>query len=162
MLADYGGDTDKARREYRKALVEEMTAGKGIYDQVVGQTVIGGEEFISWIRENLLAKEKDKEAPAHRVIKGYGAKDEVVKAVVLRSGKTLEKIKSEKGRLRRVTMDLLYRHGGMTNRTIGAIFNVDYTAVSQERRRLRALMEKDGKTKRLVRAYETELSNIKK
>lgn len=162
VLADYGGDTDKARREYRKVLVEEMTAGKAIYDQVVGQTVIGGEEFISWIKENLLVKERDKEAPAHRVIKEYGAKDEVIKAVALRSGKSLEKIQSEKGLLRRVTMDLLYRHGGMTNRAIGVMFNVGYTAVSQERRRLRALIEKDGKVRRLVRAYEAELSNIKK
>jgi hypothetical protein len=45
---------------------------------------------------------------------------------------------------------------------IGALFSEDYTAVSQERRRLTALMERDGKTKRLVRAYEAELSSIKK
>lgn len=162
VLADYGGDTDKARNEYRKALVEEMTAGKGIYDQVVGQTVIGGEGFISWIRENILEKEEDKEAPAHREIKRHGARDEVMKAIVRRSGKTLEQIQNEKGLLRRVAMDLLYRHGGMRNRDIGVLFNVDYTAVSHERRRLRVHMEKEGKIERLVRNYEAELSNIKK
>ena len=162
VLADYGGDTDKARREYRKTLVEEMTSGKAMHDQVIGQTVIGGEKFISWVRANLLAKEKDKEAPAHRAIKGYGAKDEVLKAVVRRSGKRFDQLQSEKGLLRRITMDLLYRHGGMTNPAIGALFGVDYTAVSHERRRLRILMEKDGKTRRVMRDYETDLSIIKK
>jgi len=162
VLSEYGGDTDKARRTYRKALIEEITEGKGIYDQVIGQTVIGGEAFIAWVKEKLLAEEKDKEAPAHRVIKVHGAKDAVIKAVTRRSGKTLEQIKGEKGLLRRVTMDLLYRQGGMTNRDIGSMFDVDYTAVSQERRRLRLLAEKEGKVVNMLRDYDAELSQIKK
>jgi REP element-mobilizing transposase RayT len=162
VLSDFGGDTDKARRAYQKALIEEMTEGKGIHDQVIGQTIIGGEEFIAWVREKLLVEEKDKEAPAHRVIKGHGAKDEIIKAITRRSGKTLEQIKNEKGILRRVAMDILYRHGGLTNRAIGTMFAVDYTAVSQERRRLRQHAEKEGKIRKLLQDYDVDVSQIKK
>jgi hypothetical protein len=162
VLSDFGGDTDSARREYRKALIEEMSHGRGIHDQVIGQTVIGGAEFLSWVKKKFLEAEADDEAPAHRVIKGYGVKDKIIGAVVRRSGKTLDQISNEKGTLRRITMDLLYRHGGMTNREIGELFGVDYTAVSQERRRLRALAERDGKIEELIRTYDANLSKVEK
>jgi hypothetical protein len=93
VLGDFGGDTDKARKEYRKTLIEEMSRGKGIQDQIIGQTVIGGEEFITWVKEMFLSKEKDG----------------IIQAIVRQSGKTFETIKTEKGTLRQITMDLPYR-----------------------------------------------------
>lgn len=162
VLADYGGDTDKARRAYRKVLIEEMTQGKEISDQIIGQSVIGSEEFIAWIKEKYLSKETDGEAPAHRAIKRYGSKDEIIQSIVRRTDKTFEMIKTEKGTLRQITMDLLYRHGGMTNPEIGKMFGVDYSAVSQERRRLRLLIEKDKKIRSLLRTVESNMSRIEK
>jgi putative transposase len=162
VLGDFGGDTDKARKEYRKTLIEEMTQGKGIQDQIIGQTVIGGEEFITWVKEKFLSEEKDGEAPALRVIKRHGAKDGIIQAIVRQSGKTFETIKTEKGTLRQITMDLLYRQAGMTNLDIGRLFGVDYSAVSQERRRLRMLIEKDRKVRRLMRTFEANMSRIEK
>jgi REP element-mobilizing transposase RayT len=162
VLADYGGDTDKARRAYRKVLVEEMIQGKGISDQIIGQSVIGGEAFIAWVKDKYMLSDKDGEAPAYRVIKRHGAKDEIIQSIVRQTGKTLDQIKSEKGSLRRITMDLLYRHGGMTNPEIGTLFGVDYSAVSQERRRLRLFTEKDRKVKARLRDLEANLSSIEK
>jgi putative transposase len=162
VLGDFGGDTDKARKEYRKTLIEEMTQGKGIQDQIIGQTVIGGEEFITWVKEKFLSEEKDGEAPALRVIKRHGAKDGIIQAIVRQSGKTFETIKTEKGTLRQITMDLLYRQAGMTNLDIGRLFGVDYSAVSQERRRLRMLIEKDRKVRRLMRTFEANMSRVEK
>jgi len=162
VLGDFGGDTDKARKEYRKTLIEDMTQGKGIQDQIIGQTVIGGEEFITWVKEKFLSEEKDGEAPALRVIKRHGAKDGIIQAIVRQSGKTFETIKTEKGTLRQITMDLLYRQAGMTNLDIGRLFGVDYSAVSQERRRLRMLIEKDRKVRRLMRTFEANMSRVEK
>jgi putative transposase len=162
VLADYGGDTDKARRSYRNALIEEMIQGKGISDQIIGQSVIGGEQFIAWVKETYLSEARDGEAPAHSAIKSHGSKDEIIQSIVHQTGKTFEQIKVEKGTLRRITMDLLYRHGGMTNPGIGQLFGVDYSSVSQERRRLRNLVEKDRKAGALLRKLEANLSRFEK
>jgi DNA-directed RNA polymerase specialized sigma subunit len=43
---------------------------------------------------------------------------------------------SEKGDLRRLALELLYRFGGLNGVEIGKIFKISYNAVSQERKRL--------------------------
>lgn len=162
VLADFGGDTDKARKGYRKALIEEMIQGKGLSDQIIGQSVIGGEKFIAWVTEKYLSEENDGEAPAHRAIKRHGTKNEIIRSIVLQTGKTFELIKTEKGTLRRIMMDLLYRHSGMTNPEIGQLFDVDYSAVSQERRRLRMHTEKDRKVRSFLQSIESNMSGNEK
>lgn len=162
VLADFGGDTDKARKAYRKALVEEMIRGKGISDQIIGQTVIGGEQFIAWVKETYLSEKNDGEAPGHRAIKRHGSKDEIIQAIVRQTGKTFEQIKIEKGTLRRIMMDILYRYGNMTNPEIGQLFGVDYSAVSQERRRLRMHAENDRKVRTTLLNIESEISRNEK
>jgi REP element-mobilizing transposase RayT len=162
VLADYGGDTDKARKSYRKTLIEEMTQGKDIHDQVIGQAVLGGEEFISWLKETFLSEEKDREAPAHRAIRRHRSQEEIVDVVVRKTGKTLEGIKKEKGPLRQVLMDLLHRQGGMTNAEIGLLFGLDYSSISQERKRLRQRLEKDRKLSSLHRDFGLEITRLKK
>jgi hypothetical protein len=162
VLGDFGGDTDKARKGYRKALIEEMIQGKGISDQIIGQSVIGGEQFIAWVKEKYLSEENDGEAPAHRAIKRHGLKDEIIQSIVRQTGKTFELIKTEKGTLRRIMMDLLYRHGGLTNPEIGQLFGVDYSAVSQERRRLRIHAEKDRKIRSFLQGIESNMSRNEK
>lgn len=96
------------------------------------------------------------------MIKGYGGSDEVIKAVVRRSGKALEEIKCKKGLLRGITMDSCTGTGEWPAGLFGAFFNVHYAAVSQERGRLRALVEKEKKVERLLRDCEAVLSSIKK
>lgn len=162
VLADYGGDTDKARRSYRKALVKEMTQGKDIHDQIIGQTVLGGEEFIGWLKETFLSEAKDREAPAHRAIRRHRSQEEIVNVVVRKTGKTLDEIKKEKGPLRQILMELLHNQGGMTNPEIGRVFGVDYSSVSQERKRLRQRLEKDRKLLSLRRDFESEMTRLKK
>lgn len=162
VLADYGGDTDKARKAYRKALIEEMAQGKEIHDQVIGQTVLGGEEFVGWLKETFLSDAKDREAPAHRAIRRYRSQEEIVDIVVRKTGKTLELIKNEKGPLRQIVMDLLHRQGGMTNPEIGRLFGLDYSSVSQERKRLRQRLEKDKRMFSMHRDLEREMTRLKK
>ena len=68
-------------------------------------------------------------------------------------------IKTEKGTLSQITMDLLYRRGGMTNPEIGLLFGVDYSGVSQERR---MLIEKYRKVRSLLMGIEANMSKIEK
>ena len=162
VLGEYGGDTERARKLYRKALVEEMIQGKELHDQVVGQTVLGGDAFVGWLKATFLAEEKDREAPAHQAIKQYSTHREIADVLFDRTGKTIEHIKNEKGPLRQIAMDLLHRHAGMTNPEIGRLFGVDYSSVSQERKRLRGRLENDGKLFKLHRDFELEMTRVKK
>lgn len=162
VLADYGGDTDKARRSYRKALLSEMAQGKRIHDQVIGQTVLGGEKFIGWLKETFLSEKKDREAPAHQAIRHHRSQEEIVGVIVHKTRKTLEEIKNEKGPLRQILMELLHSQGGMTNPEIGRLFGVDYSSVSQERKRLRQRLEQDKGVASLHRDIEGEMTRLKK
>lgn len=60
---------------------------------------------------------------------------------------------------RYIIMDLLYRFGGLKNKQIGEFFCVDYSTVSQGRKRLRE--QKDKNTRELVEKIEQQLSRIK-
>ena len=162
VLSEYGGDTDRARKGYRKALIEEMTQGKAVHDQVVGQGVIGSEAFIEWVRGKFLGDDRDRESPSHRAIKRHGKQQAIIETIRRQTGKTMDMMRNEKGALRRIAMDLLYSHAGMTNPEIGRLFGVDYSAVSQERRRLRASVEGDRKVREMLQRLEDELSRIEK
>ena len=162
VLAEHGGDTDKARKSYRKAVIEEMVQGKDIHDEIIGQTVLGGDEFIGWLKETFLSEKNDREAPAHRAIRRHRSQEEIVDFVVRKTGKTLEVLKKEKGPFRQILMDLLHRQGGMTNPEIGRLFGVDYSSVSQERKRLRQRLEKDRKLSAIHRDIQGEMTRLKK
>lgn len=47
-------------------------------------------------------------------------------------------------------MDLLYRIGGIKGIEIGRMMEVDYSTVSQGRKRLRKKLQEDKKLKRMV------------
>ena len=67
---------------------------------------------------------------------------------------TIETIAKEKGHLRQMAMELLYRLGGLKGEEIAKIFGVGYTSVSQERRRLREQLETDRKLGVLLKRLE--------
>ncbi len=51
-------------------------------------------------------------------------------------------------------MDLLYRTGGLKGAEIGRLLDVDYSTVSQGRKRLRDKLRKDRKLKYIVGRIE--------
>ena len=151
VLEEYGGDTDKARRGYQQALHAELSTGIEIKDKVLGQSLIGRDDFIKEIREEFIGKEKSRELPAVKHIQAYRSEEGILKAIKGETGKGLDELKAERGVLRQIAMDLLYRYGGMKGETIGRLFGVGYTAVSQERKRLYQRMQTDGKLQLLYR-----------
>ncbi|MFA5072711.1 MAG: hypothetical protein WC539_02245 [Nitrospirota bacterium] len=97
---------------------------------------------------------KDRERPSIGEIHRYRAKEEIFKAVHRETGKDIEAIKSEKGDLRRVVMELLYRAGGLKGPEIGQVFGIGYGPVSQERKRLGAKIQSDKKLRTLLSRIE--------
>lgn len=158
VLEEYGGDNDRGRLAYKKMIYTDITEKIEIKNKIIGQSILGGEEFIGWVRNKFLKKKKDRECPSLREIQRYKAKEEIIKVIEKEIGKNIEDIKIEKGSVRQIVMDLLYRVGGLTGVEIGKMLDVDYSTVSQGRKRLREKIQKDKKIKQLLNRIEGKLS----
>jgi len=158
VLEEYGGANDRSRLAYKKRIYDDISEKLEIRGKVIGQSIIGREEFIKWVKEELLERQKDRECPSLREIQRYRAKEKIIEAIEKESGKGLEEIKREKGSIRQIAMDLLYRIGGLKGVDIGELIGVDYSTVSQGRKRLREKIENDRKLKKLVDRIERRLS----
>ena len=55
-------------------------------------------------------------------------------------------------------MDVLYRFGGLKGAEIGTILGVDYSTVSQGRKRLREKLRKDRELRHILNKIENRLS----
>jgi len=122
VLADYGGDTGKGRKEYRKQLTADVAEGLDVKGDIFGQSILGGGDFIQWVKETFLEEKELREQPSAREIKRYRQKEVILAQIEKETGKDLNALKSEKGDLRRMAMELLYRSGGLKGPEIGALF----------------------------------------
>lgn len=149
VLDEYGGDTAKARLAYAKSLFAEMEAPFDMKGEIVGQSVIGGSLFLDWVRGEFLEDTKDRERPSVKGIQSYAGEEAVLKAIHKETGKELEALRHKRGPLRQLAMELLYKAGGLTGPQIGVLFGIDYSAVSQERKRFRMRLVDDRQLKAL-------------
>ena len=53
--------------------------------------------------------------------------------------------------LRQIAMELLYKYGGLESGEIGEMMGLDYSTVSQGRKRLRESLKRDRKLQGLMR-----------
>lgn len=158
VLSEYGGDNDNGRGAYTRRIQADIADGLEVKDKVIGQSILGGEKFIKWIKEKFLKGEKDRECPPLREIQRYRAKEEILQAVEKETGKSFEEIKGERESIRQIAMDILYRVGGIKGVEIGRMFGVDYSTVSQGRKQLREKMQRDRKLRDLIERIERRMS----
>jgi putative transposase len=148
VLAEHGGDTPAGRLRYQKQIVEDLTGGLAIRKEVVGQSILGSEGFVAWVRDNFLAGATDREKPAVGKIHQYLSMEAVVAVVEKAAG--IELALRSTGTSRQIVMTALYQYAGLNNREIGNLLGVDYSTVSQGRKRLRDKAEKDIKIKAIL------------
>jgi len=159
VLREYGGDTDKGREAYQRGVEEDITKGLEIRDKVIGQSILAEDEFIEWIRERFLKKVKGtRELPAVRELQRYKAKEEIIRAIEEETGRVISDILTEGGSLRQIAMDLLYRVGGLKGVEIGEVMGLDYSTVSQGRKRLNEKIQRDKNLRALLSRIERRLS----
>ncbi|MBI5198984.1 MAG: transposase [Nitrospirae bacterium] len=159
VLGEYGGVTDKGREAYRRKIGGDIAEGLEIRDKVVGQSIIGGDRFIEWIRERILKKVKGRrELPAVRGLQRYKAKEEIIRAIEEVTGRRISNIINEGGSLRQIVMDILYRVGGLKGVEIGEMMGLDYSTISQGRKRLNEKIQKDRNLRVLLNRIENRLS----
>ena len=54
VLQEYGGDTDRARAAYTEAIRADAATGLEIKDKILGQSLIGRDEFIEWVKDRFI------------------------------------------------------------------------------------------------------------
>ena len=159
ILAEFGGDNPTGRRGYRKRIKEDISGKLELGGKVLGGSILGSEEFIQWIKEGFFKSGLNREYSGSREITRYKAREEILQHIMAETGKTLEELKSAKGDLRRMAMELLYRKGGLKGEEIGKIFEVSYNAVSQERKRLIVRIAGDLELRRKFEAIAGKLGH---
>jgi hypothetical protein len=147
VLAHFGGDTPKGRRKYEDFVMAGLS-GKipSPLEKGKGHGIVGANEFIEKIKEQFIQFDTTpRELPAVKKILAQVEPERIIRATceTFRAEKEELLGKGYKGVARGVLMDMLYRYGGMNQREIGELMNIDYSAVSVARKRLSVLQRKD-------------------
>ena len=158
VLGAYGGDIGAARKLYWADIMSDLSRPLIIKEEIVAQTILGGEKFVKRIKEDFFRNATDRECSQLRELTSYKAGEEIFSAIEKETGKCFEEIKAERGCIRQVAMYLLQRKGGLKGREIGELLGVDYSTVSVGQKRLRERLLKDGTIRQLVKRIEGRMS----
>jgi putative transposase len=122
---------------------------------VVASTLLGSHEFVTFIKENFLSKQKpDKTVPALNELSDKISMQDIfhfVDAVFGNNGSTGRNVK----------MFLCQKYTGEKLKDIGACFGVGESAVSQAGRRSREKMKTDKNLERKIAEIETKLAEYR-
>lgn len=161
ILKDFGGDTADGRARYKKQIASDLVDGLPVKERIIGQCLLGSDDFIQRIKNTYLEANSSREQPALAEVCTYLARDTIIDVVCRVVEKSRDQILTEPGPSRQMTMDLLYRLGGMTNPGIGKLMGVDYSTVSQGRKRFRERLANDTEWQVRLTKAEDRLSRIK-
>jgi len=153
LLAYFGGDNPKGRSAYAR-FVEDGLPGD-ISNPLIkgkGHGIIGDGSFIEKITNRFLIRESKREIPAVKRIEKHINPGRIIDAVVLATGTPQSEFcaRDYRGVARGLAMELLYRHGGLTQKEIGDLTGVDYSTVSVTRKRFRELAAQHEALKKLL------------
>ncbi len=157
VLEAYGGDNREGRKLYWKTISNDLSTEIDIKEKIIGGSILGTSTFIDWVRDSFLPA-KSREIPAVQRLRKYNTKAEIIEALCKVVGKSFHEIKRERGIIRQIAMDLLYRVGGLKGTEIGEMMCVDYSTVSQGRKRLRKKLKSDKNLSKFIQKIESGLS----
>lgn len=161
VLGEFGGDCAQGRDRYGKQILVDIAEDLDVRSLIVAQSILGSEAFVEKLSREHSGAGEEREQPGVRRVKQHRNQGVILAEIAKVTGKGIDDLKREKGDLRRVAMDLLYRHGGLKGPAVGELFELDYSSVSQERKRLREKLAADAELGRLVEILEERLSTLK-
>lgn len=153
LLAYFGGDGPKGWGAYAR-FVESGLSGdvSNPLAKGKGHGIVGDGSFIEKITDRFLTSKSKRELPAVKRIEKHINPGRIIEAVVSVTGtpQSVFCAQGYRGIARGLAMELLYRHGGLTQREIGDLAGVDYSTVSVTRKRFRTLVDQDEELKGLL------------
>ena len=169
MLDYVGGDNRKGRQGYRQFIREGIKQESGSPLELgKGTGIVGESDFIQWIKEKVLSEGASKrEQPTLRELGKEYEPEELIEHFAHLISKDREDIckRGKNSPERAMLMELLYRFCQITQTEIGKLVGgIDYSAVSQARKRLRTRLGREAKLKKRfdkLSAQMIQLSRIK-
>jgi REP element-mobilizing transposase RayT len=149
VLQEFGGDTRSGRISYMKQIIKDLQKGIPLEEKVIGQSILGSDNFVSWVKQKYLHGKGNREQPSMAKVHQFNAVDDILVILEDVTETPAKKIISEPGLLRQIAMDMLYRYGGLTNPEIGKLMGIDYSTVSIGRKRLQEKILKDKQKRQL-------------
>ena len=109
ILSEYGGDSAEGRMGYWKQIRRDIVDGLEVKSKVVGQCVLGTDEFVKWVKNTFTARAANRrEIPSLRAVLRYRSSDEILKVISYEADRTDKEILKEKGPLRQMAMEFLF------------------------------------------------------
>ncbi|MCJ7705787.1 MAG: hypothetical protein MUO28_09665, partial [Desulfobacterales bacterium] len=131
------------------------------FDEIKGQIVLGSDGFVERISSYLHGGSKVRELPALRSLKKVLTIEEVLTEVANYFHVERERLISKGSmQFRQIAMEMAYRHTGCNQEKIGKVFGVDYSTVSQNRRRLGIRLKEDSKLLESFKRVNEKLINL--
>jgi putative transposase len=161
VLEEFGGETRSGRKNYKERILQDLSDGVALHEKIVGQSLLGGEDFVSWVRQNFIENKHDRERPSIGKIHRYATKEEILEVLEKRLNASAADIVAWRGLDRQIAMDVLYRFGGFTNKAIGEMMGLDYSTISLGRKRLAEKRNKDKKLDKILRNIDLQISRLK-
>jgi REP element-mobilizing transposase RayT len=153
ILGYFGKKAADAEKKYR-AFVEDRLgkAYESPLQDTFGTAILGSAEFVEAITaEHLTTREIERDLPALRQFVPRPALDEILSAVS-------SVISSDEKLARQAGMYLCHRYSGEKLRTIGDLYNVRESAISEASRLFPRKMERDEKLGKSIEKIKGELN----
>ena len=169
VLGYMGGDDRRARSRYRR-FIRQGVEGDVLNPLEVGKGngIVGGRGFLGWIKENYLKEGKqEREQPALRELGKVFAPEELIDAFVRLTSMDKDKLcrRGKNSAERAMLMEFLHRFCQISQPEIGRLVGgLDYSAVSQARKRLRSKLEVQSELRKkygILEAGLLDLSRVK-
>ncbi len=165
-ILDYmGGDSLKGRQTYRRFIMGGVEHGtENPLELGKGSGIVGEADFVQWIKKKYLSKKASRrELPALRQLRRRFKPKELIDHFVRLIKKDKKDI-CQRGKdllERSMLMELLYRFCGITQPEVGVLVGgIDYSAVSQARKRLQIRMKRDPKLKKRFDRLSNQLLRL--
>jgi len=165
VLGYMGGDDHRGRQGYRrfikwgidKDVANPLELGKG-------SGIVGGDDFVERIKEKFFNNQGGKrEQPALRELGRMFKPEELIEHFTRFAGEKREEVcrRGKNSIERAMLMEFLYRFCQITQPEIGRLMGgIDYSAVSQARRRLQSRLGRDQKIKQRFNALSDQLVHL--
>jgi len=147
---------------YKEYMIEGLnTTLDSPFKEIKSQIILGSEGFVDKLKRYLKEKTKMREIPALRTLKKTLTIEDIIREVGDCFHIKKEALISKSGReMRQIAMEMAYRYTNNNQEDIGKVFGVDYSTVSQNRKRLKPKIEKDLKLSKAFKKIVERLDEM--
>lgn len=161
VLQAYGGDTPQGRQSYKESLFTRIDKGIELKSKIIAQVILGSIPFIEKMRLHLSPNHKERELPELRKMTNYLLQEKILAELENGLQCTREELLHFPTDNRAITMDMLYRFGGLTNPEIGDAMSLDYSSVSIGRKRIQSKRTSDLRLDAKMTLLEKRLQRLR-